>query len=154
MPRMTPSFAKNIIRRTLRAVLDPEPPSHEIDRLWEYFDSACAYCDQKLNRYNREGDIDHLIAGGTNNISNRVLSCKSCNGDKKLDKDWLAFLREGSPDGTIFRKRHDRITSWCRTNKPLKETRLSPAVQQEIDQAVLAFDTAYLRLYRLRDASN
>ena len=92
MPRMTPGYAKNTMRRALRTVIDPEPSASEIAKLWEYFGSACAYCERPLSRGNREGHVDHLISGGTNHISNRVLSCPACNGDEKRDEDWLVFL--------------------------------------------------------------
>jgi hypothetical protein len=150
MPRMTSAYAKNIIRRTLRAVVDPEPTIHDIERVWEYFGSACAYCDQKLRHHNREGDIDHLVSGATNHISNRVLSCKPCNGDKKRDRDWLEFLRDTSSDKVAFRERRDKINSWCRANRPTKQILSNLVIQKEIDQAIRAFELAYLRLYRLR----
>jgi 5-methylcytosine-specific restriction endonuclease McrA len=76
MPKMTPGYAKNTMRRTLQAVVDTEPTNKEISILWEYFGSACAYCGLPLKKENREGHIDHLVSttkNGVNHISNRVL---------------------------------------------------------------------------------
>jgi len=150
MPKMTPGYAKNTIRRALRAVVDPEPNDQEITKLWDYFGSACAYCDQKLNPFSREGHIDHLVSRGTNHISNRILSCGSCNGDKKRDKEWLEFLRAVEPNPTTFRKRRTKIQSWCRSNQPAKKYTPHPLLEWEINRVVLSFDIATDRLRRLR----
>jgi 5-methylcytosine-specific restriction endonuclease McrA len=94
--RKTPSYAKNIIRNTLREIVDPVPSEGEILDLWETFGSKCAYCNRPLEQGARQGHIDHLvstIADGTNHISNRVLACSRCNGDEKRDQNWIEFLR-------------------------------------------------------------
>src|SRR5260221_1078354 len=110
---MTPGQAKNAMRRALRAVLDDGPNPSEIERLWKYFSSTCAYCDRALSKADREGHIDHLISGGTNHISNRVLSCSSCNGDEKRELDWLEFLKKKAPNESVFRSHRDKIQAWC-----------------------------------------
>src|SRR5262249_48848297 len=132
MPKMTPGYAKNTIRRALRAV-DREPNAAEVDRLWQYFGSACAYCARPLNRAKREWHIDHLIPGQGNQISNRVLSCASCNGDEKRENDWLPFLREKTRDKIAFLRRRDRILSWCSVSAPSPKKRPDRSLQQEIE---------------------
>ena len=150
MPKMTPGYAKNTLRRALRAVIDPEPSASEIAKLWEYFGSACAYCERPLSRGNREGHIDHLISGGTNHISNRVLSCPACNGDEKRDEDWLVFLQKKTLDQQIFRARRDRIESWHEFTKSQEQSRIDAQVQIEIDHAISAFDNAVANLRQMR----
>src|SRR6266540_1965888 len=95
MPRVTPSMAKNTIKRSLRSVVDRELSTAEKTAIWTHFCSQCAYCGKELTRDSREGHIDHLIpttSGGTNHISNRALSCPPCNGDEKREEDWGTFL--------------------------------------------------------------
>jgi HNH endonuclease len=150
MPKMTPGYAKNTMRRALRAVIDPEPSASEIAKLWEYFGSACAYCGRGLSRGNREGHVDHLISGGTNHISNRVLSCPVCNGDEKREADWLVFLRKKTCDDQVFRKRRQRIESWHESNKSQEQSRIDAEVQAEIDRAISGFDNAVSNLRQLR----
>jgi len=92
---MSPSQARNAIKRCLKSVIDPKPDKAGIDQLWEHFDARCAYCGQDLDRASREGHVDHLIAetdGGCNRLGNRVLSCGTCNGDEKRELDWEEFL--------------------------------------------------------------
>ena len=108
MPRVTPALAKNTIRRALRAVIDAEPSRAAIAELWKHFESRCAYCGRVLDKPLREGHIDHLAPttrGGTNHLSNRVLSCSSCNGDEKRERDWREFLREKNSDAGVFDQR-------------------------------------------------
>lgn len=150
MPKMTPGYAKNTMRRALRAVIDPEPSTSEIAKLWEYFVSACAYCGRPLSRGNREGHVDHLISGGTNHISNRVLSCAVCNGDEKRDEDWVVFLRKKTCDEQVFRKRRQRIESWRESTKSQEQSRIDAQVQAEIDRAITGFDNAVSNLRQLR----
>jgi HNH endonuclease len=150
MPKMTPGYAKNTMRRALRAVIDPEPSASEIAKLWEYFGSACAYCERPLSRGNREGHVDHLISGGTNHISNRVLSCPACNGDETRDEDWLVFLRKKTLDQQIFRARRNRIESWHESTKSQEQSRIDAQVQIEIDRAISAFDNAVANLREMR----
>jgi hypothetical protein len=150
MPKMTPGYAKNTMRRTLRAVIDPEPSALEIAKLWEYFGSVCAYCECPLRRGNREGHVDHLISGGTNHISNRVLSCPACNGDEKRDEDWLVFLQKKTLDQQIFRARRNRIESWNESTKSQEQSRIDAQVQIEIDRAISAFDNAVANLRQMR----
>ncbi|WP_407943038.1 HNH endonuclease [Marinomonas atlantica] len=71
-------MAKNKIRRSLVSIIDPYPSKSEVDQLWEYFESRCAYCGISINRGSRTGHLDHLIPsseGGSNSIYNHALSC-------------------------------------------------------------------------------
>ena len=147
---MTSGYAKNTMRRALRAVIDREPSASEIAKLWEYFGSACAYCERPLSRGNREGHVDHLISGGTNHISNRVLSCPACNGDEKRDEDWLVFLQKKTLGQQIFRARRNRIESWHESTKSQEQSRIDAQVQIEIDRAISAFDNAVANFRQMR----
>ncbi len=151
MPKYTPGLAKNHIRRALRTVVDPEPSAAEITTLWEYFNSVCAYCASSLDRTKREGDIDHLVAGGTNHISNRVLSCKRCNGDERRDADWQEFLRKKACDEATFNVRRDKIQAWRGSNLSTQPKALDERVQKEIDTVISAFDTAVKKLRQLKE---
>ena len=148
--RTTPGYAKNQMRRALRAINDVELSRQEKATIWKYFNSTCAYCGQKLRQDNREGHLDHLIARGTNHISNRVLSCGPCNGDLKRDMDWRGFLRKTAPNLGTFRKRCAKIQKWSRSNRVKQKYVVQPAVQKEIDRAILAFDTAVEHVRQLR----
>lgn len=92
---MTPSQAKNAIRRSLVEIIDPKPKKAEIEAMWNHFENNCAFCGTKMNREDRVGHADHLLAasaGGRNHIYNRVLACPKCNGDVKLDLEWRKFM--------------------------------------------------------------
>lgn len=149
MAAMSPAYAKNIMRKTLCAITDLELTVQEKAKIWKYFNSTCAYCDISLREGKREGHMDHLISGGTNHISNRVLSCGPCNGDGKRDRKWQIFLQE-TASSSAFRKRRAKIEAWCRLNKRPKKYVVEAAVQKEIDRLTFAFDTAVKRLRRLR----
>jgi hypothetical protein len=150
MPGMTAGYAKNTIRRALRAVVDPGSRPTEVAELWEFFGSACAYCGRKLRKGGREGHVDHLNAtstGGTNHISNRVLSCPECNGNEKLERPWLEFLRERVKDRSLFNKRRKRIEAWMRRELPKRPSMFdSELLNRETERAVAAFDEAVAQL--------
>lgn len=124
MPKDTPSMAKNKIKRSLSAICDPHPSPTEVNELWEYFNSSCAYCGIQLERESRTGHLDHLIPsteGGRNDIHNHALSCASCNGDEKREEAWLSFLKKKLPaDEAVFQKRKSRIDHWI-SLAPTKE---------------------------------
>src|SRR5688572_18853574 len=89
MGKMTPSGAKNAIRRALFGIVDPHPNASQIHQIWSFFDSSCAYCGRSLVRGNRDAHIDHLVSkgsGGSNALSNFVLACGICNGDEKREE--------------------------------------------------------------------
>jgi len=115
MPVPTPGYVKNIIRRCFQEQVDKSPTKKQTTEIWEYFDSTCAYCGVALNRGNKEGHIDHLVSasqGGSNNVSNRVLSCARCNEKEKRDKNWKEFLEKKVIDEDKRKERIERITRW------------------------------------------
>jgi CRISPR/Cas system Type II protein with McrA/HNH and RuvC-like nuclease domain len=115
MPTMPIARVKNMIGRALRGVVDPEPTGKQISSLWEYFDSKCAYCGREVQKKNKSAHIDHLTPTskkGMNHISNRVLSCASCNEQEKKEMDWEPFLRQKNPDNAEFETRKNRILDW------------------------------------------
>jgi 5-methylcytosine-specific restriction endonuclease McrA len=115
MPAITPAFVKNIIRRSLREVVDPSPIKKDIHMIWDYFNSECAYCGKKIVKGSKDGHIDHLVSsscGGYNKISNRVLSCATCNEKEKLDRPWEEFLKQKCQNKYIEEKRKSKIVQW------------------------------------------
>ena len=98
MPAITPGYVKNVIRRSLREIVDPSPTKEEEVRIWKFFNSECAYCGKPLSKPQKQGHIDHLFPSsldGPNHISNRVLSCATCNEAEKLDGAWQEFMVQG-----------------------------------------------------------
>jgi hypothetical protein len=119
MPAITPGYVKNMIRRSLRELVDPSPTKKEILQIWQYFDSECAYCGVSLNKSTKKGHIDHLISasqGGPNHKSNRVLSCADCNEKEKLDMDWNKFLAQKNNGNSKLQKRKEKILKWQEQN--------------------------------------
>lgn len=154
MPKDTPSMAKNKIRRSLLAILDPHPSASEIEELWRYFDSRCVYCGIAITRESRTGHLDHVIAstsGGSNGIHNFVLSCARCNGDEKREEDWRIFLGRKAESEELVAERSKLIEGWL-ARAPTAT--LSPEVVQQV-QAVIAqvvahYDEAVARVRALR----
>jgi len=115
MPAPTPGYVRNMIRRSLREICDPSPKKKDEQQIWDYFDSECAYCGKKLNKASKDGHIDHLASsalGGSNCISNRVLSCANCNEKEKLDMPWAKFLTQKNPDKFVSSRRKNKILKW------------------------------------------
>lgn len=120
MPVPTPGYVKNIIRRSLREIIDPSPKKKDEQIIWDYFDSQCAYCGKKLQKGRKEAHIDHLVSascGGANQICNRVLSCSICNEKEKLDKPWEEFLTQKCADKRITAERKAKILKWQTMHK-------------------------------------
>lgn len=156
MGKMTPSAAKNAIRRALVGVIDPHPSASQVHRLWAFFESRCAYCGRELVRGNRDAHVDHLVptrTGGSNSLGNFVLSCGICNGDEKRDGHWESFLRKKAPDEVTFKARKERIAAWissCSSN-PACDSSVLDTVNEGIDRAVASFDTALQNIRRLKN---
>src|SRR5258708_2070574 len=115
MPTLTAPQVQRYIRAGFQQLIDPDISKAERKRIWNFFESTCAFCGALLSSQKREGHIDHLIPGskgGRNHISNRVLACGSCNGDLKLDKDWRLLLNEVSPNQNDYVKRESKILEW------------------------------------------
>jgi len=115
---MTPSQARNAIKRSLKALIDPKPTPQQKDRIWKHFQDQCAYCGCQLKRSERKAHIDHLIAesaGGSNQLCNLILTCPTCNGDEKRESSWQAFLLDKCGcDQKKYHERQDRISQWQR----------------------------------------
>ena len=119
MPAPTPGYVKNMIRRSLREIVDPSPTKEDEEKIWKFFGSECAYCGKQLHKARKEGHIDHLTPaslGGSNHIANRVLSCATCNEAEKLDAPWQEFIRWKNQDPAVARTRMDKIRQWQRLN--------------------------------------
>ena len=136
MPKDTPSMAKNKIKRSLTAICDPHPTKKQVDELWEYFSSSCAYCGLFINKKSRTGHIDHLIPaaeGGSNNIYNHALACSKCNGDEKRDEFWLSFLEKKSNNQLIFKQRKQKIDNWIALSPLIS---INNAMTEEADKII------------------
>jgi tRNA splicing ligase len=121
MPAISTAYVKNIIRRGFSELVDPSPDADISRAIWTFFESQCAYCGTVLNKQNKEGHIDHLVSaskGGSNHVSNRVLSCSRCNEAEKLASDWQEFLQRKAIDQTLHQTRHAKILQWRSMNPP------------------------------------
>lgn len=157
MPQPSIPQAKNTLRRALRAMLDPELRPAEVNSIWTYFRSACAYCELPLTRSSREGHIDHLVStaqGGTNHISNRVLSCGACNGDEKRERAWEEFLRAKSSDDSTFASRGARIHEWRARHSAGVAVPDEVLLQAVTNDVLKAVDQAVFRLRAARAQPN
>jgi hypothetical protein len=152
----SPSQAKNAVLRCLRGIVDPYPTKKVVGRVWEYFDSKCAYCGTPLKRGDRKGHQDHLVAfkdGGANDIGNYVLACGTCNGDEKLAENWESFLRRKNPEDLTYLARKTKIEDWVALNAPNR--RHVPddqrrAVLDAFERIASVLETAVADLRRLK----
>jgi hypothetical protein len=147
-------MAKNKIRRSLAAILDPHPSAKAVDELWKYFNEKCAYCGVLIDRKSRTGHIDHLVSsalGGSNDIHNHVLSCARCNGDEKREEAWQSFLSRKAPDPIVAKERTDRVLAWLSKAKPASPNMNSADRAQAIVQSAIdAYDLAVAQMRALR----
>lgn len=116
MGKVTLSMAKNQLRKALLTVAYPWPSKMQIEEMRSYFKHCCAYCGVPIDPNRRIGHLDHIVSlaeGGTNNVHNLVLACRTCNGDEKREKHWEDFLREkcGS-DTNTYTIRNAHVRSW------------------------------------------
>jgi HNH endonuclease len=150
----TPSMAKNKIRRSLLALVDPHPTPTEITELWAYFGSSCAYCGVAISRDSRTGHIDHVVSsalGGSNSVYNHVLSCARCNGDEKREEPWESFLARKANDPSLLATRHSKISSWlARKASPPLQAQIRSRADAIICNAIDNFDSAVKELRALR----
>jgi hypothetical protein len=153
---MTAPQARNAIRKALVEIIDPKPKAREIEAMWKHFQERCAFCGKKLQRANRKGHADHLVAaaeGGYNHIYNRVLACASCNGDEKLDHDWIQFLEQVKNAKEDFETRKGRIEGWQALHKAqcsVEKADLAEALLAA-EQAIRAFNKACDRVRAVRN---
>jgi len=123
MPAISIPYTKNVIRRAFDELADPSPSRKELLRVWQFFDSCCAYCGKLLQPNAKEGHLDHLVAaaqGGANALGNRVLSCAHCNEHEKRDQPWETFLGSKDLPTEEFEARRKRILDW-QTLNPLPD---------------------------------
>lgn len=149
----TPSMAKNRIRRSLLAIIDPHPSRAEIDDLWNYFQSACAYCGILISRETRTGHLDHVVSsslGGSNCIHNHVLACARCNGDEKREESWESFLARKATDPAVAAERHVQISHWMGQSKVSVSPGFRLKADEIINRALADFDAAVKELRELR----
>ncbi len=152
MPEYTSSYAKNIIKRSLREIIDPGPSKKEKQTIWDYFGSECAYCGKRLHKGRREGHIDHLVPNGANQLYNRVLSCKECNGDEKRDKSWKRFLAQKRSNVKIKAKRKAKILQWQkRHKKPIFRKGVLSKVESLQDNVISYYERNVEKARRLRN---
>lgn len=133
MAKPTPSYVKNQIRASLRALVDPGPTKKEKEKIWAYFNHQCAYCGETLEK----GHIDHLIPaaqGGPHHISNRVLSCNQCNSHEKLDQDWKKFLKQKISNSRTRKSRTAKIQRWQEENNADRSS-IPPKILRQIEEA-------------------
>lgn len=81
-----------------------------------------------LHKLQKEGHINHLLPaslGGPNHISNRVLSCATCNEAEKLDRAWEEFILRKNQGPEVVRTRIARIREWQKLNGELVLTRIN-----------------------------
>nr|WP_067297741.1 HNH endonuclease [Marinobacterium profundum] len=149
---MTPSQARNAIRRSLKTLVDPSPAKQEKDAIWHYFDNACAYCGYTMTRHGRQAHLDHLVAemaGGSNRMCNLVLTCARCNGDQKRELDWQEYLATCcGEDKALYNLRLQKIYHWVEQNEgaPLLAPELAALCEQEFDLINQQFSEAVARL--------
>lgn len=151
MPAITPGYVKNVIRRSLREIVDPSPTKKDEERIWKFFNWECAYCGKPLSKLQKQGHIDHLLPSsldGPNHISNRVLSCATCNEAEKLDVAWQEFMVQKNRDPAVLRARIAKIHEWQKLNgKPtLNQEKLREI--ESLNESVAAFYDAKLKAAR------
>lgn len=115
MPVPSPSYIKNMIRRSFRHLVDPMPNQKELSAVWRHFKNRCAYCDVKLSKRLREGQMDHLepaCGGGSNSLGNFVLACVNCNSKQKASGNWEAHLTKKAPNQASFNEKKLLIMQW------------------------------------------
>jgi ribosomal protein L24E len=154
--KLTPALVKNLMRRGLRFLVDPEPEKEDKKRVRNFFKDSCAYCGRHLEH--GDGDIDHLVSaarGGANALANRVLSSKACNAEEKRDRDWIEFLKEKCDSHTTFRGRESRILQWIELNggHPEVDAEILALLDQESDRTTKEYDAACMRIRKQKQAN-
>lgn len=147
--KLTPSQVKNLMRRGLRFLVDPEPDAEEKRKCIEFFGHACAYCGAAIEK--GRGDLDHLVSaalGGRNHISNRVFSCKPCNAEQKRDKQWEEFLREKHGSSPTSETMRQKILGWvvAAGAVPPMPDALLQLLEEEGARVTAAYDEACRRV--------
>ena len=55
MPKPSPGYVRNMIRRSFREAIDPGPNKKAVDAVWKHFRKRCAFCDMRLRRLLKQG---------------------------------------------------------------------------------------------------
>lgn len=157
MGRIGPAQARNAIKRALYGILYPYPSKAQINRVWEFFESHCAYCGKLLNRDRREGHLDHLTSVTRNASAHRpvfVLACGECNGDQKREKDWETYLTEIDRPPKDIAARRVKILEWAAMADGLPiDSNIAEQVEQHTESALAAFNKAQEAIQLLKPAS-
>lgn len=150
----TVAQAKNLMHRAVDEIVDPSP--RNVDPLWKYFGGRCAYCGKELDRDEREGHVDHAVAGGDNHLGNLVLACGVCNGDEKREESWREFLRKKTPDDAAFSIREGRILAWfeLHSRPPTVDSPEVARVRAQIDELIEQFAVKCSELKKLVNDRN
>jgi hypothetical protein len=153
----SPSFAKNIIRRSLKAIIDPHPTKAQLGLLLAHFGDSCAYCGKRIHVYPKDAQLDHVISDGPNNISNRLYACEDCNEKEKRDADWQVFLRAKAKSDEEFSTRAQLIQQWLDLHANIyveldEGTRTK--LDSEIAMALKAFDESLATIRSMRPQKN
>lgn len=155
MPDASPGYVKNIIKRSLREIVDPRPSKNDKKKIWEFFESKCAYCGKILHKERKEGHMDHLVSasrGGYNHISNRVLSCALCNEKEKADRPWEDFLSEKCQNKQVRACRKKKILRWQSINKkPALTKSVLYKIGSYYNDIATYYDETILRARKLRN---
>jgi len=145
------------MRRSLVAIYDPPPSNTEVNQLWNYFKSRCAYCGVEIERKSRTGHLDHLVPsseGGRNNIHNQALSCAHCNGDEKREEPWDSFLAKKAQSSSVYNERKTKIENWLSlAPQSIKNKELIDEAACIIKEALDNFEHAVNKMRVLRNKS-
>jgi len=83
-----------------------------------YFNNSCAYCNISETKhkklYNERLHKEHAYNNGSNNVTNCIPGCKSCNG-KKRGKDFNEWYIPYNPrfeEGFYKQENYDKIVKW------------------------------------------
>ncbi|WP_201592659.1 HNH endonuclease [Psychrobacter fozii] len=158
MAKVTPSMAKNQIKRSLLQIVDSHPNKVQKQQIWHYFDNKCAYCDIGIEHISRQGHLDHLLAvqdGGSNDVYNFVLACHICNGDEKRETPWREFLMNKCErlSESIYIERLAKIEVWQGQSIMSQiDAELLARMEAIIDKAKVNFDQSVEQMRALRDS--
>lgn len=158
MAKVTPSMAKNQIKRSLLQVIDTHPNKSQKQQVWNYFDNKCAYCNIVIEPNSRKGHLDHLHAvrdGGSNDVYNFVLACNICNGDEKREMPWREFLviKCQNLPNSVYVERLVHIENWHQKSLMSQlDADLVFQVDAIIETAQASFENSIKQMRALRDS--
>ena len=158
MAKVTPSMAKNQIKRSLLQVIDTHPNKSQKQQVWNYFDNKCAYCNIVIEPNSRKGHLDHLHAvrdGGSNDVYNFVLACNICNGDEKREMPWREFLviKCQNLPNSMYIERLERIETWHQKSLISQlDANVVSQIAAIIETAQASFENSIKKMRALRDS--